>query len=155
MSAFSRSDLARLRDDIVFDAELLQQKFTFHATWGVFSPRAIDEGTLLLLDYLDIQPADNCLDLGCGYGPLGLVMAKLAPQGVTHLVDKDFVAVDYAMPNSSVALSYADFPSPGASPEVDFMYDEVTPKMVELLGAELYDQTTGEGFGCGGCHVIE
>ena len=39
------------------------------------------------------------LDLGCGYGVLGLNMAKSAPDGHTLMVDKDFVAVDYAEKN--------------------------------------------------------
>jgi 16S rRNA (guanine1207-N2)-methyltransferase len=68
-------------------------------TWGLFSPRAIDDGSHLLLEHLELAPADNCLDLGCGYGVLGLCMAKMAPQGHTLMVDKDFVAVDYAEKN--------------------------------------------------------
>lgn len=41
------------------------------------------------------------LDIGCGYGPIGLAIAASAPQGEVHMVDKDFVAVQYAkaMPN--------------------------------------------------------
>jgi 16S rRNA (guanine1207-N2)-methyltransferase len=88
-----------LRSDITFQARLHGQDLTFHTTWGIFSPKAIDEGTQLLADHLDIGPADDCLDLGCGYGPLGITLAKLAPKGHTHLVDKDFVAVDYAHQN--------------------------------------------------------
>ena len=71
----------------------------FHTTWGLFSPRAIDDGSRLLLDHLELAPGDTCLDLGCGYGVLGLCMAKLAPQGHTLMIDKDFVAVDYAEKN--------------------------------------------------------
>ncbi len=71
-------------------------------TWGLFSPRAIDEGSAMLLRYLEIGDSDNCLDLGCGYGILGLTMAKCAPQGRTVMVDKDFVAVDYARKNAEL-----------------------------------------------------
>ena len=65
----------------------------------MFSPRNIDEGSKLLLDHLDVRPDDRSLDLGCGYGPLGMTIAKLAPQGQHLLVDKDFVAVDYTQRN--------------------------------------------------------
>ena len=91
--------LAALREDIVFDAELGRHRFRFHSTWGLFSPREIDAGTRLLVQHMDIPPAADCLDLGCGYGPLGLYMAREAPEGRTLLVDKDFVAVDYARAN--------------------------------------------------------
>lgn len=105
--------LKEIRQDIRFEAELCGQPFTFLSTWGIFSPREIDEGTELLLKYLEVNPSDNCFDLGCGYGPVGLVMAKLAPQGKTLMVDKDFMAVEYSnrnaqlnkLPNAQAMLS--------------------------------------------------
>jgi 16S rRNA G1207 methylase RsmC len=93
-------DLDRLRQDIVFQDTLLGHKLTFHSTWGLFSPKAIDEGTRLLLDHLEVRPDDRAIDLGCGYGPLGLAIAKAAPQGQCLMVDKDFVAVEYANANA-------------------------------------------------------
>lgn len=92
----------KLRDDIVFHDTLCGFDMEFHSTWGIFSPRSIDEGTALLLRYLEVNPSDRCLDLGCGYGPLGLVMAKMAPDGRSTLIDKDFVAVEYARKNAEV-----------------------------------------------------
>ena len=92
----TREYLDKLRQDIVFQETLCGQTLSFHSTWGVFSPREVDEGSRLLLDEMTIRPVDDCLDLGCGYGPIGLTMARLAPEGQTLLVDKDFVAVDYA-----------------------------------------------------------
>jgi len=93
-------DLERLRQDIVFSDELMGHSLTFHTTWGLFSPKAIDEGTRLLLRHLEVQPDDRAIDLGCGYGPLGLAIARSAPQGSCLMVDKDFVAVEYANANA-------------------------------------------------------
>lgn len=94
--------IPELKQDIIFEARLRGHNLTFHSTWGLFSPKAIDEGTTLLLNYLEVAPDAVCLDLGCGYGPLGLTLAKLAPQGRVHLVDKDFVAIDYATRNAEI-----------------------------------------------------
>lgn len=91
--------LQSLREDIVFSAELAGRDYQFHTTWGLFSPREIDEGTRLLARHLDLPEDADCLDLGCGYGPLGMLLASKAPKGETTLVDKDFVAVDYANAN--------------------------------------------------------
>ena len=93
-------DLERLRQDIVFRDTLLGQELEFHTTWGLFSPRAIDEGSRLLLEHLEVRPDDRAIDLGCGYGPLGLAIARAAPQGSCLMVDKDFVAVEYANANA-------------------------------------------------------
>ncbi|MCL4555739.1 MAG: class I SAM-dependent methyltransferase, partial [Gammaproteobacteria bacterium] len=56
-------------------------------------------GTDLLLKYCDIKSDEHILDLGCGYGPLGIALAKDAPNGSVTMLDKDFVAVDYARRN--------------------------------------------------------
>jgi len=96
------TDLDQLRKDIEFSAILHGQKLNFRSTWGIFSPKGIDEGTQLLADLLDVKPDADCLDLGCGYGPLGLVLAKLAPLGTVQMVDKDFTAVDYANRNAEL-----------------------------------------------------
>ena len=98
----SEQEIKKLREDIVFNETLSGFPFVFHSTWGIFSPRNIDEGTLMLLKYLEINESDNCLDLGCGYGPIGLTMAKLAPKGQTTLVDKDFKAVEYSNINAEL-----------------------------------------------------
>ena len=96
----SEAYLARIRADNVFAATLREQALTFHTTWGLFSPREIDEGTELLLRHIEVRPDDDCLDLGCGYGPIGLTLARLAPAGSTLMVDKDFMAVEYANRNA-------------------------------------------------------
>jgi len=92
-------DLDRLRQDIVFQDELMGQKLVFHTTWGLFSPKGIDEGTRLLLKHLEVRPDEHAIDLGCGYGPIGMAIARNAPAGECLMVDKDFVAVEYANAN--------------------------------------------------------
>lgn len=93
--------LDQLRENIEFEASLRGHTFRFRSTWGLFSPREIDAGTRLLIDRLELNPTDDCLDIGCGYGAIGLALARLAPEGRTLLVDKDFVAVEYAQANAS------------------------------------------------------
>ena len=93
------NDLKNYHQKIRQDLSIEYRGLRFYTTWGLFSPRAIDDGSCLLLDFLELETTDDCLDLGCGYGVLGLCMAKLAPNGHTLMVDKDFVAVDYAEKN--------------------------------------------------------
>ncbi len=89
------------RQDTDFTATLRGHALRFHATWGLFSPREVDEGTLMLLEAVEVAPDADCFDLGCGYGPIGLTLARLAPQGKTWMVDRDFVAVEYAAANAA------------------------------------------------------
>jgi 16S rRNA G1207 methylase RsmC len=93
--------LQKLRQNIVFNTNLAGESLLFHTTWGIFSPKEVDEGTRLLVEHLQIAPTDNCLDLGCGYGPIGLFMARRAPRGTTLMVDKDFIAVEFSNANAA------------------------------------------------------
>lgn len=95
-----KKQLDEYRKDIKFTAKLCDQNLNFTTTWGIFSPREIDGGTQLLMKYLKVESDDDCFDLGCGYGPIGLTLAKLAPKGETLLVDKDFMAVEYSNKNA-------------------------------------------------------
>jgi 16S rRNA G1207 methylase RsmC len=139
--------LDKLRQDIVFTTRLGNYDFTFHSTWGLFSPREIDEGTRLLVERLQLKPTDDCLDLGCGYGPIGLYMARCAPQGRTLLVDKDFMAVEYSnanakrnrLANAQVQLSNA-FDHIDPKLRFDVIASNIPAKVgKELLGLILHD----------------
>jgi 16S rRNA G1207 methylase RsmC len=94
-------DIDALREDLVLDARLRGHSFHLNTTWGLFSPRAVDAGTLLLLERLDIPADAVALDLGCGYGPLGLAIASEATAGQVHMVDRDFLAIEYSRLNAS------------------------------------------------------
>ena len=94
-----KDPVAHLRRDLEFETELPGGQYRFTTTWGLFSPRAVDDGSRLLLRHIEVPTDADCLDLGCGYGILGVVLARLAPAGHTTLVDEDFVAVDYARNN--------------------------------------------------------
>ena len=59
---------------------------------GVFAHRGIDAGTRLLIEAMRVSPTARVLDLGCGYGAIGIVAAKLATKGHVVLVDSDIRA---------------------------------------------------------------
>ena len=99
---FSADYFSRLREDLVINDTLKGQSFQFKTTWGLFSPKSIDNGTKLLLEHLEIRTDEQALDLGCGYGPIGLTIARLAPNGHCTMVDKDFVAIEYAKKNAAI-----------------------------------------------------
>jgi 16S rRNA (guanine1207-N2)-methyltransferase len=66
---------------------------------GLFSPRAVDAGTLAMLSQVEFGREDKVLDLGCGYGVVGLVAARLGRPERVWLVDKDPAAAEIARAN--------------------------------------------------------
>ncbi|MEI7771431.1 MAG: methyltransferase, partial [Chloroflexales bacterium] len=66
---------------------------------GVFSYEHLDAGTSLLLRSLPFPPGARVLDVGCGYGPLG-VAAAAAGAALVDMVDIDLLAVASARANA-------------------------------------------------------
>ncbi len=60
---------------------------------GVWSWDDLNPGTAALLAVADIRPEDSALDLGCGTGVIGTVMAVKAPQGQVRMVDCHVAAI--------------------------------------------------------------
>jgi 16S rRNA (guanine1207-N2)-methyltransferase len=74
----------------------------FRTSQELFSSHDVDTGTRFLLRGIIAaghQPK-QILDLGCGYGPLGLALRQAFPDSTAHLVDRDALAVAYARQNA-------------------------------------------------------
>ena len=135
----NREWIADLKKDIVFQTRLGGHELVFHSTWGLFSPRGIDEGTALLFKHLEVRSDDDIFDLGCGYGPIGVALAKMAPQGQTLMADKDYLAVEYASKNAAAnGLSNAEaILSNGFSNVGERKFDLVISNIPAKVGKEL------------------
>lgn len=67
--------------------ELAGRKVTVTTANGIFSPSGIDKGTAILLQEAPEPRGERLLDIGCGWGPITLTLAMLAPQAQVHAVD--------------------------------------------------------------------
>jgi len=134
-------EIAQLRRDLHVEAELLARPLRFATAHGLFSPKAIDTGTRVLLDHFGpAGDADATFDLGCGYGPIGLAFAAACPKGRVTMVDRDFLAVHYANHNAALnGLAHAAARLGDAfdgTPPGD-LYDNVVSNLPAKVGGEL------------------
>jgi len=83
-----------------FTAELRGKTYISQTDAGVFSKDEIDLGSRILIDSLDLKQGDTVLDLGCGYGPIGIAATDLVgPSGRVYLIDVNERACELAREN--------------------------------------------------------
>ncbi|MFX1309326.1 MAG: class I SAM-dependent methyltransferase [Promethearchaeota archaeon] len=84
---------------------LRRHLYIFKTITGVFSFNKIDLGTKVLIEHMDIPKEPSIfLDLGCGYGPIGIVLAYESSQSSVYLTDINKRAVWCAKENIKLNL---------------------------------------------------
>lgn len=86
--------------EIAFRVNDIQLKFKTDI--GVFSKDSLDRGTKVLLNHLEIKDDDRrALDLGCGYGVVGIYLSKSYNLSV-DMVDVNKRAIELSTENSAI-----------------------------------------------------
>ncbi|WP_226002914.1 class I SAM-dependent methyltransferase [Paenibacillus sp. BJ-4] len=74
--------------------------YRFASDSGVFSKQGIDYGSRVLIEAMQLPVQASVLDVGCGYGPIGLTAATLVPEGHVTMIDINERAVQLAKENA-------------------------------------------------------
>jgi 16S rRNA (guanine1207-N2)-methyltransferase len=83
-----------------FEIEILGEKFMINSGSGLFSLKELDFGTKLLIENAKIPKEDaEILDLGCGYGIVGIALKKKYPKSKMTLIDVNERAVKASKDN--------------------------------------------------------
>ena len=119
------------------DAESNEQKieyvlkgnsFKFITDIGVFSKSGIDFGSRLLIEsFVESEIEGDILDVGCGYGPIGLSLAKTYDNKKINMVDVNLRAIELSRKNAELnEISNVEIYQ-------SFCYDEVDGKFASVL----------------------
>ncbi len=81
-------------DQKQIDAVFWGKQFSFTTDAGVFSKNRVDFGTSLLINASHINDQSDVLDIGCGYGPIGITLSTLLTKGNVILSDINERAVE-------------------------------------------------------------
>lgn len=83
-------------------ATLLGRDFIFETDKGVFAKDHVDLGTKRLIEKVQLPEEGNLLDLGCGYGPIGIAIAATHPKLKVWMIDINERAVNLAKRNAKL-----------------------------------------------------
>jgi len=98
-----------------------EKNFEFYTASGVFSKDRLDKGSELLLNNCIIKENFKILDLGCGYGVIGIVLKKIFPK--TEVVMSDINERTIALSRINAKLNNVE---------------------VEVIKSNIYDKITGK-----------
>lgn len=110
----------------LFEIDASCGRIPLYSLPGIFSYDRLDDGTQFLMNTWQPEPGKSVLDLGCGYGILGIVAAKTGTNQV-DLVDENLLAVAAAQKNllnNQISQARA-FASDGLSEVEEHGYDEI------------------------------
>lgn len=134
--------------DVYFKKEItytfMGVRFKFDVGETLFSTFNIDTGTDLLLRSIILNNPKTILDLGCGYGPLGIVLAKGNPQAQVIIVDKDLLATRFAKYN--LQKNNIDNAEVLGSVGMEVISDRTFDLIVSNIPAKIGDQAITQEF---------
>jgi len=78
----------------------LGKEFVFRTDSGVFSKGKVDRGTDLLLEALEKIESSSFMDMGCGFGPVGICYKAAHPEAAVLMGDVNSRACELARRNA-------------------------------------------------------
>ncbi len=81
--------------------KIFDNQFTFITDNSVFSKTKVDLGTEILLNNFDYRKVKSMLDIGCGYGPIGIVLGHFLKAKV-DMIDINERGLALALKNSKI-----------------------------------------------------
>lgn len=86
-----------------FDWNIGKDRFYFYSSNSVFSKSGMDFGSMLLVETVikdNEEFSGGILDLGCGYGPIGIILAKLLNKPSVTMSDVNERALELCLMNA-------------------------------------------------------
>ena len=100
-----------------YEVDILGHKYTLYGTSGTFSKEHLDDGSKYLLEtIIQMNLGNRILDMGCGTGPIGLILAASDPNIHVTMADINSRALDLAKDNAK---------SLGVTSQVDIVNSDV------------------------------
>ena len=102
MAHYFENDDSLKSEELIKDVIIGGSRYRFITDNGVFSKKGLDFGTRTLLESLDLSKiSGNVLDMGCGYGPIGIYVADNTDASV-HMVDINNRSLNLAVKNANL-----------------------------------------------------
>lgn len=118
------------------------ESFAFDVGHTLFSSFQVDEGTDLFLRTIEVEAPKRVLDIGCGVGIIGIVLARLFPTAQVLCADRDLLAVRYTRHNAvlNATPNVEAFGSVGFEHVPEEAFDLITSNIPAKVGDEAIER---------------
>jgi 16S rRNA (guanine1207-N2)-methyltransferase len=112
------NDLIKSNEKLVY-VNIKEKKLAFLTDHGVFSKSGLDFGSRLLIETVIDIKAENVLDVGCGYGPIGIAYKMFNPEANLVMTDVNDRALKLAKKNTELNRIRAEIYFSDSFSEID------------------------------------
>jgi len=139
---FSKSPTSKKKPRVV-NLFINGRNLSFKTSSGMFSPKRVDRATLIFIE--NMRLGDKILDLGSGYGPIGIAAAFLKPGCSVTMVEINERAVGLARENASLnQIKNARVTESDFFGNVDGMFDTILMNPPIAIGLKRLFELIGE-----------
>ena len=137
MSHYFENDKKVQSEERKTKAIIKNKSFTFITDNGVFSKKGLDFGTRTLLEALPDYIQGDVLDIGCGYGPIGIYLKSTYEVSV-DMIDINLRSLKLATKNAKLNNVNVSIFESDAFNNVDKKYDYIITNPPIRVGKENY-----------------
>lgn len=144
---YFENDPSSAHDERLINYEVDGINLKFYTDAGVFSKSRVDYGSTVLIKTMEDQafPAEGILDVGTGYGPIGLFAAKFWPDQKVDMIDVNNRALDLAKRNAQLNnVSNVEIYSSDSYEQVDKKYGLILTNPPIRAGKKVVDNIISE-----------
>lgn len=143
MAQYFENDKNIKSNEIKIKVYIKNKEFIFFTDNGVFSKKGLDFGTRTLLEALPDDINGKCLDIGCGYGTIGIYLKKTYDVNV-DMVDINLRSLKLARKNAELNNATVNIFESNAYEKVTLKYDYIiTNPPIRVGNQKLYEILEG------------
>jgi 16S rRNA (guanine1207-N2)-methyltransferase len=146
------NDLIKSNEKSIY-VKINDKKLTFVTDHGVFSKAGLDFGSRLLIESVISMKFEDVLDIGCGYGPVGIAYKMFNPEANLVMTDVNDRALKLAKKNSEINRVNADIYFSDGFSEIESEFNLILTnppiragkKVVYQIFADAHKHLKGQG----------
>ncbi len=141
MGHYFENDATLKSDKRKTNIRIRNLEYTFYTDSGVFAKKGLDLGTHILLDTIPLEKwSGDILDLGCGYGPIGICIKKERPIVTVDMSDVNERALSLALENAKANDVEVNIFTSDGYEKIDKQYDVIVSNPPIRVGKEILYQ---------------